>query len=224
MNVALIVAGGSGVRFGGNIPKQYCKLPCGQYVVGKTIVTFATHPLIDLVFVVIHCEHFTYYSKMLDDSRMQNHVKLVEPICGGSVRQASVYLGLQHIQSCCRPKNVLIHDAARPFVSHGIIKSVIKALDTDEAIDVGLPVVDTIKTYDGTVISRETAYMSQTPQGFRYDIIMDLHRRINDIQAQNMQFTDDISIYIASGRKSLGIVQGDSRNFKITYQSDLARL
>ena len=113
------------------------------------------------------------------------------------------------------PKYVLIHDAARPFVSSKLITQVIKSLDNHEAVDIGLPIVDTIKTYDGLIIPRDKIYATQTPQGFHFDLIHDLHERATG------EYTDDISLYLASGGKDLSVVHGDPKNKKITYREDL---
>ncbi len=200
-NVALIVAGGSGSRFNSATPKQYHSFPGSNLtILQNTINIFKTHPLIDLVSVVIGQGH---------------NVDLDCPYSyGGSTRQESVRNGLNFLRQY-NPKNVLIHDAVRPFISHEIISQVIEKLKSFEAVDIGLPIVDTVKTYSGIVIPRESIYSSQTPQGFHFDLIAELH------ETSTCNYSDDISLYLASGRKNLSIVAGDTRNKKITYREDI---
>src|SRR5690349_3623113 len=106
-NLALIVAGGSGSRFGGELPKQYNKIG-PKTVLQLTVEAFIRHPDINQVLVVISPEHQQFYN-------------IDVPYClGGAERQDSVRLGLIEALKF-KPQNVLIHDAARPYVSHQII-------------------------------------------------------------------------------------------------------
>lgn len=204
-NAALILAGGNGSRFGGEVPKQYHKLKDGKTILDHTIEKF--QQLTDIICVVIDQQHKKFFLE-----------KSIKYTFGGKTRQESVRLGLEYLESY-KPKNVLIHDAARPFVSPDIISGVIRKLDKCEAVEVALPITDTVKTFDGKIIDRNAIYATQTPQGFDFQIISELHskafrNRMND-------YTDDISIYLDSGRKNLGIVDGCPKNIKITYKKDL---
>lgn len=198
--VALIVAAGTGTRFGHQLPKQYHNVQNNKSILEKAILTFKNHPMIDLVAVVIGKDHpynldspYTY---------------------GGKTRQESVRNGLRFLKQY-NPKYLLIHDGVRPFVSNHIISEVLSKLETYQAVDIGLPIVDTIKTYNGSVIPRDTVYASQTPQGFHFDIILDLHEKTIE------SYTDDISLYLAEGGKKLTILPGDPKNIKITFKEDL---
>lgn len=199
-NAALIVASGSGTRFGSSTPKQYHKLKNGRSVLEETISIFKSHPLIDLICIVIAEDHPVTFDCLYT--------------YGGKTRQESVRNGLRFLKQY-NPKNVLIHDGVRPFVPADLISQVIFKLKNYEAVDVGLPIVDTIKTYDGVVIPRETLYATETPQGFHFDLISELHENSTE------NYTDDVSLYIASGGKNLAVVPGDSRNIKITFKSDI---
>jgi len=200
-NVALIVAGGSGSRFNSPTPKQYHSLPGSNLtILQSTVNIFKSHKSIDLVSVVVGRDH---------------NVELDVPYTyGGETRQQSVRCGLNFLRQYT-PKNVLIHDAVRPFVSHDLISQVLDKLQLYEAVDIGLPMVDTIKTYGGVVIPRESLYSSQTPQGFHFDLVAELYERANG------QYSDDISLYLSSGRKNLSVVPGDPKNKKITYREDM---
>jgi 2-C-methyl-D-erythritol 4-phosphate cytidylyltransferase/2-C-methyl-D-erythritol 2,4-cyclodiphosphate synthase len=201
VNSALIVAGGSGTRFSDPLPKQYHLLKNGKSILENTVKTFTEHPLIDQVVVVVG----------------QNHnVKLdgVFLCYGGQTRQESVRNGLNFLKAY-RPQNVLIHDAVRPFISSELISQVIQKLNDYEAVDIALPITDTLKTYSGQTIPRDEIYMTQTPQGFHFDVICKFHEEANE------NYTDDVSIYLARGGKNLGIILGDPTNIKITHKRDL---
>ena len=199
-NAALIVAGGSGSRFGSSIPKQYHKFRNGKSILQETILAFKRHPMIELVCIVL-CEKY------------QSEVDCLKTY-SGKTRQESVRNGLSFLQQY-KPRRVLIHDGVRPFVSQNLISQVISKLETYEAVDVGLPIVDTIKTYDGVVMPREKLYASQTPQGFHFNIISSLHEQSTE------NYTDDISLYLANGGKKLCVIPGEPQNIKITYKEDL---
>jgi 2-C-methyl-D-erythritol 4-phosphate cytidylyltransferase/2-C-methyl-D-erythritol 2,4-cyclodiphosphate synthase len=173
----------------------------GKTIVQQTIDTFLSHPKIGIVCVV--AQH-----------SLERTNKLIYAF-GAQNRQESVRLGLDRL-SDFSPEKVLIHDGVRPFVSHKLISSVISKLDAHEAVDVAIPVTDTIKTYDGIVLPRDGIYASQTPQGFDFNLILDLHE-----QFKEFDYTDDVSIYLAGGGKNLGIVPGSPDNIKITYKSDI---
>lgn len=197
---ALIVSGGSGSRFGSETPKQYHLTSTGKTVLEESVERFRNHKLIDTVCVVIGRDH----KVELD----------VLHTFGGDTRQESVKNGLRFLKKI-NPKYVLIHDAARPFVSSALISRVVKELEHNEAVDVGLPIVDTIKTFDGLIIPRDTIYATQTPQGFHFDLILDLHENATG------EHTDDVSLYLASRGKNLAIVHGEPQNIKITYRDHL---
>ncbi len=198
--VALIVAGGNGTRFGSALPKQYHAIADHISILDHTVAVFQEHSQIDLVCVVVGKNHEIEPS--------------IPYTYSGKTRQESVRNGLRFLKQY-DPEYVLIHDAVRPFVSHYLISKVVNALENYEAVDVGLPIVDTIKTYDGEIIPRESIYATQTPQGFHFQTILDLHEQAIG------EYTDDISLYLDSGRKNFVLVAGDRQNIKITYKEDL---
>jgi 2-C-methyl-D-erythritol 4-phosphate cytidylyltransferase len=202
-NVALILAGGNGARFDSEVPKQYHPLKAGKTILEHTIEKF--QGFVDTICVVVDSQHKEVFSDKIHT-------------VGGKTRQESVRLGLEFLNQY-KPKNVLIHDGVRPFVSSEIIAAVIRKLEEFDAVDVALPITDTIKTYDGNIIDRNAIYATQTPQGFNFKIISELHREA--FRNRKNDYTDDISLYLDSGRKNLGIVTGCPKNIKITYKSDL---
>ncbi|HEX3863942.1 MAG TPA: bifunctional 2-C-methyl-D-erythritol 4-phosphate cytidylyltransferase/2-C-methyl-D-erythritol 2,4-cyclodiphosphate synthase [Stellaceae bacterium] len=209
---ALIVAAGRGSRFGGVMPKQYLPLGGGS-VLRHAVSAFATHPRIAGVQVVIRAEDRVAYETALSG------LSLLPPIPGGAERQDSVRLGLEGLLAH-RPRQVLIHDGARPFPDAALIDRVLDALDRHPAAIPALPVGDTIKRVeDGHIretLDRSQLWRAQTPQGFHFDAILEAHRT-----AAGRVLTDDAAVAEAAGLAPI-IVAGDENNLKVTTTHDLA--
>ncbi len=214
----LIVAAGRGVRAGSaNEPsKQYRRL-AGIPVLARTVAAFAAAARIDTIQVVIHRDDRQLYDEALGPLRH----RCCDPVAGGDTRQASVLAGLEALR-CAGPTQVLIHDAARPFVGSGEIGRVIDALADHSGAIAAVPVVDTLKragaggTSLGTV-DRKDLWAAQTPQGFDFDSILDAHRRAK--AAGHTDFTDDAAIAEWAGLK-VALVPGSAGNIKLTTQAD----
>ncbi|HWA48187.1 MAG TPA: bifunctional 2-C-methyl-D-erythritol 4-phosphate cytidylyltransferase/2-C-methyl-D-erythritol 2,4-cyclodiphosphate synthase [Dongiaceae bacterium] len=210
----LIVAAGSGQRFGGAVPKQYQSL-AGKPLLRHSLETFAAHPEIAGILVAIHPDHRAMY-----DSATAGLTKLLPPIAGGASRQASVLNGLEQLAGE-RPDLVLIHDAARPFIDSGTISRTIAALAEQKAVLVAVPVVDTIKrARDGKVgdtVDRRDLWRAQTPQAFHFRDILEAHRRF-----AGRELTDDAALAEAAGIPVV-FVMGAERNFKVTTAEDMER-
>ena len=209
LNIAIIVAAGNSLRFNQPIPKQYYLLH-GKAVLWWTLQAFLASSLIHKIVVVINKNHQYLYNNIIHDLD-----KLIT-VFGGSSRSQSVYLGLKSI-SDMNPDNVIIHDAARPLVSTKLIDTVIQKLRYYQAIDSGIIINDTVKLYNHsnqvTVLDRSKLYSTQTPQGFHYKIIFNLH------QKSQTDYTDDISLCIKNNIKIYKIM-GDQANIKITNEYD----
>ncbi len=212
--IALIVAGGRGVRAGGEIPKQYRTLG-GVPLIRHTIGQFANHPLIDGICVVIHPDDRALY-----DTAARGF-DLIEPAMGGPSRQDSCRNGLE-VLSDHSPLNVLIHDAARPFVGADTISRVIEAIsETTPAVIAALPVADTLKKADDcqrvqSTVDRTHLWHAQTPQGFKYAEILDAHRL-----AAGQNLTDDAAVAEAAGL-TVTLTLGNPENLKVTTAEDFA--
>lgn len=200
---AIITAGGTSSRFGtGNklLEKIY-----GKEVIKYTIEAFEKA---DVDEIIISANK----SIIPELSSMFNH-KITE---GGSTRQASVYNGLKAIE---KSDYVLIHDGARPVITPEIINRAIDLVKEKNAVSVMTKTIDTIKeVQDGKIIKtidRSKLYNTQTPQAFRYDLIMSAHEKL---KGQN--FTDDAGMLEAMGY-DVYIVDGSYKNIKITTQSDI---
>jgi 2-C-methyl-D-erythritol 4-phosphate cytidylyltransferase/2-C-methyl-D-erythritol 2,4-cyclodiphosphate synthase len=217
--VALVVAGGRSTRLTGEVPKQY-RLLGGAAVLRRTVSTFLSHPEVDLVRVVIHPDDRALYDAAVAG------LALPEPIAGGATRQHSARNGLLGLEGVA-PEWVLIHDAARPFVSAAVIGRVTQALASGwTGAIAALPVVDTLKRAaesrasagDGeriaATVDRSHLWRAQTPQGFRYREILEAHNRL-----AGAALTDDAAVAEQAGMP-VCLVDGDDDNIKITTEAD----
>jgi 2-C-methyl-D-erythritol 4-phosphate cytidylyltransferase/2-C-methyl-D-erythritol 2,4-cyclodiphosphate synthase len=211
--VALIVAAGRGTRAGGALPKQYRELG-GRPVLRWSLERFRAHPRVGAVCAVIHPD-----DRVLYDAAAAG-LDLLPPVHGGATRQDSVRLGLESLEAL-RPRTVLIHDAARPFIDAETIARTIDALDGAPGAIAAVPVADTIKRgEDGRVagtVDRAGLWRAQTPQGFRFDAILAAHRA-----AIGAELSDDAAVAERAGI-AVALVQGSEMNTKITSEDDLRR-
>ena len=212
---ALILAGGTGTRLGGEVPKQYLELG-GRKLLRHSAETFAAHPEIDAVRIVHRDADRARYDEAVAG------LTLLEPVAGGATRQESARLGLESLAEMA-PDRVLIHDAARPFVDADTIARTVAALAQHPAALPALPVADTIKRESdggGAVagtIDRKGLWRAQTPQGFRYAGILDAHRKF-----AGDRLTDDAAVAEKAGLE-VALVMGSEDNMKVTTPEDLAR-
>jgi 2-C-methyl-D-erythritol 4-phosphate cytidylyltransferase/2-C-methyl-D-erythritol 2,4-cyclodiphosphate synthase len=214
---AVIVAAGTGARVGGDVPKQFRAIG-GESLLRRSLLMFAEHPKVGLVQPVVRQEDLELYR--------QHTVRLdvLPPVFGGATRQASVRAGLEAISER-KPDIVLIHDAARPFASAGLISRAIAATNQTGAAIPALLVTDTVKTVDaeghvGGTIDRNTLRLVQTPQAFTFAALLEAHRRA---QAQGRDdFTDDAALAEWAGLK-VSTFAGEPGNIKITNEADFVR-
>ena len=207
----LIVAAGKGVRAGGAVPKQYAPL-LGRAMLRRTLDAFAgyTDAVIQVVIGPKQESLFSGISSGLD---------LLPPVQGGATRQASVRIGLEAL-AAETPDFVLIHDAARPLVSTKVIDGVIAALEqgADAAVP-HVPVADTLRKQENgswVTVPREGLMRAQTPQGFRFDRILNAHR---EFAAQEV--TDDMALAALAGLRIVATA-GEETNMKVTTPEDFA--
>lgn len=213
-SIVLIVAAGDGRRAGGELPKQY------QPIAGKSLlahsIEYVRRSGLEDVLVVIGPEHEEFYRPILPDDVRPRHV------AGGETRQQSVRNGLEAIANEAGSEFVFIHDAARPFLSRDVVARLHGALGNSEGAVPVLPVVDTLATRDetlGDVVPRDRLVRVQTPQAFRFQSILDAHRRWNDPS----EATDDAQVARAGGLK-VALVEGDPALEKVTYPADFNRM
>jgi 2-C-methyl-D-erythritol 4-phosphate cytidylyltransferase / 2-C-methyl-D-erythritol 2,4-cyclodiphosphate synthase len=212
---ALIVAAGRGHRAGQDLPKQYVAFG-GEAVLTHTLRCFIEHPQIDSVHVVINPDDRSLY----DDAVAG--LPVAAPIHGGATRQETVRLGLQAL-AATPPDHILVHDAARPFVSKELIDRVLHGLQTTDAVIPALALTDTVKRVEGDrvveTLDRAALRRAQTPQGFKYRALLSAH----EAMADSDMATDDAAIVEQSGQV-VTWVDGDDSNIKLTDPQDFALL
>ncbi|WP_439499952.1 2-C-methyl-D-erythritol 4-phosphate cytidylyltransferase, partial [Bosea sp. (in: a-proteobacteria)] len=190
---ALIVAAGRGLRAGGETPKQYREL-AGQPVLRRTLAPFLAEPAVTQVVVVIAAGDEAYYEKAVSGCGPD---RLARPVSGGATRQDSVRLGLQALSAGGFDGVVLIHDAARPFVSSDLIAGAIAAARFAPAAIPALPVTDTVKLVDAErrvseTPPRDRLVTVQTPQAFAFQPLLAAHEAA--ARAGVVGFTDDAAL------------------------------
>lgn len=215
---ALIVAAGKGTRAGGDIPKQYVPIG-GAPVLWHTLRQFLSQAAITDVQVVYSPQDHALYTGSLPVAS----ATLRAPVAGGATRQESVRAGLEALAGI-KPDLVLIHDAARPFVSSDTIARVIAALQKRPGAIAAVPLADTLKRAapDGTIVDtvdRKGLWRAQTPQGFRFADILSLHRSAAD--AGRNGFTDDAALCEWAGTP-VALVEDSAENIKLTTAEDIA--
>src|ERR1700751_5080965 len=214
---AILVAAGRGLRAGTGGPKQ-SRWSGGQTVIFRAMQPFCTHPGVSVVQPVLHPDDAATFNAACAGLRHQ------PPANGGATRQASVHAGLEALSSQ-RPDIVLIHDAARPFVSEGVISRAIDAAGRTGAAIPTVAVADTIKLIDaaGNVADtpeRGRLRIAQTPQAFRYDVILEAPRRA--AREGRSDFTDDAALAEWAGL-TVATFEGDALNMKLTTPEDFVR-
>jgi 2-C-methyl-D-erythritol 4-phosphate cytidylyltransferase len=218
-NLAIILAGGTGSRIEGELPKQFLTL-AGKSILSRTIMKFEAHLHIHDVFLVTNPE---YRDKSEAVVRSGGFEKVVKILNGGDTRQDSSRIGV----TAAGPETygkVLIHDAARPFVSKEIIDHLLEKLDTCAAVNVAIPSPDTIiEIDDGNFIKdvpdRRYLRRVQTPQGFQLPLIREAHRLALENNITNA--TDDCSLILKLNLAPVCVIEGSPLNIKITYPIDL---
>lgn len=210
--IAIIVAAGRGKRLGSSLPKQFLKVR-GRTILEMSVEAFEQNKYVDEIFVAANADYCELTEKLC-----RGFSKLKKIVAGGAERQDSVRAALD----CLRGENgiVLVHDAARPFVSEAVINAVIEGTADFGAAIPTVPAKDTIRQVDGTgsrTLQRETLARVQTPQGFRISL---LKHAFEKAQAQGVLGTDDASLVERMGI-NISMVQGEDANRKITTREDL---
>lgn len=220
-NVGVILAGGSGLRMGSELPKQFLTVG-NKTILEHTLSIFQNHPLVDEIALVIHS---SYLHKAEGIIQNQAFTKVKHILPGGTERYHSTLAALKAYQDTeC---NFLIHDAVRPLVSNELIEKVIRQLQDYKAVNVGIPVTDTLVEVEKACIAgipdRSRFYRVQTPQGFDRHILQQAFARA--LQDPDFSTTDDCSVvYKYLPEEKIKMVTGDPLNIKITWPGDLLLL
>ena len=226
--VAVVLAGGTGQRFGGGLPKQLLRL-AGRTVLEHSVAAFDLAPGVDDVVVVIAPGFTAQAESLLAAAGFGKVTRVIE---GGltrpdSTRRAIAALSPPAGRAEPAELNVLFHDAARPLVGQEIIAACLRALESYQAIGVAVPCADTIVEVSGPVMTRmqrrEVLQRCQTPQGFRLSVIRQAYQLADaDPGFATASATDDCGIVLRYlPGTPVAVVPGSERNIKITYPSDL---
>ena len=222
--VGVILTAGSGSRTGLSTPKQFLPLG-GKTVLEHSVQTFHNHPGIDQVVIVTAPE---FIDRVKGIVTANNWTKVSAVLAGGKERYDSSLAAVHHFTD--NPDAVMLfHDAARPLVSEEIITDTLKAMEHYDAVDVGIPAVDTIVQCDAagtemqSIQDRNLLWRMQTPQGFRQKTIQEAYRIA--LQDPGFKATDDCGTVLRYlPEVKVGIVRGSERNIKLTYADDLSLL
>jgi 2-C-methyl-D-erythritol 4-phosphate cytidylyltransferase/2-C-methyl-D-erythritol 2,4-cyclodiphosphate synthase len=214
---AILVAAGRGLRAGGGGPKQYRTIG-GSTVIFRAMAPFSRHPQIFAVQPVLNPDDTDIFNQAVSMLRHE------PPTNGGATRQASVHAGLEAL-AAQKPDIVLIHDAARPFVTPALISRAIDAANPTGAAIPAIAVTDTVKLVGATgnieaTPERARLRIAQTPQAFRFDVILDAHRRA--ARDGRSDFTDDAALAEWAGL-TVATFEGDPANMKLTTPEDFVR-
>lgn len=219
MNIAIILAGGSGSRFGADRPKQFLTV-AGKTIMEHTIEAFSRNSRIDAIAIVSRADFVEEVEQMVERG---GYTKVAKVLAGGKERYHSSLAALNAFTN--DGDNLLIHDCVRPLVTQRIIDDCIDALARYEAVDVAIPTTDTIIELDedghiSRIPQRRLLRNVQTPQCFRRGTL----NRAFELALRDPQFipTDDCSVvFTYLPDVPIHVVAGDTQNIKITYPEDL---
>jgi 2-C-methyl-D-erythritol 4-phosphate cytidylyltransferase len=218
MNVAIVVAAGKGTRMGGNQPKQFLELG-GVPIIIHTLRRFEQCDSINEVIIVLPADATAGFSSLAEKFGLS---KVSQVVAGGATRAQSVRGGLDAIGTA---EIVAVHDGVRPFVTAHEIDRVVEAARENGAAVLVSPVSDTIKEIADDFVTRTlprgTLRRALTPQCFHYDILKRAYKRLDEIEAEGVDVSDD-SLLVERLGLQVAIVEGSPRNVKITNEEDLA--
>jgi ribitol-5-phosphate 2-dehydrogenase (NADP+) / D-ribitol-5-phosphate cytidylyltransferase len=228
LNVAVVLAGGTGQRMGLEIPKQLVKI-AGKPIMQHTLQVFESSPRIDEIIVAM-TPGFTDEAEAIVASAGCTKVSRV--IEGGATRTETTMRAIEAVGATAPEANVLFHDAVRPFIDHRVIDDCVTALERYEAVDVAIPSADTIikvDDYGGTVIKdvprRDLLRRGQTPQCFRLSTIREAYRLAladPDFTGGKVTATDDCSVVLRYlPDVPIVVVPGSEQNMKVTHPVDV---
>lgn len=223
MNVALVLSGGTGTRLGADIPKQYIEVN-GKMVIAYCIEQLSLHPMIDAIQIVASEQWQDAIKQCLLLADPNKKFRgFSEP---GENRQLSIYHGLEDIKKYVEhEENVLIHDAARPMLSHQLITDCMHALEEHDGVLPVLPMKDTVySSVDGKSVSslldRKEIYAGQAPEAFKIDKYYEANQRLMPEQILHINGSTEPAVMAGM---DIAMIPGDENNFKITTKTDMEK-
>ncbi len=217
MNIALVLAGGTGSRLGADIPKQYIEV-AGKPIIAYCLQTFESHDQIDAIWVVAEKEWHPLVREWAGE-KVQGFSK------PGANRQLSILSGLEGIRNWASDEDViLIHDAARPLVSKEMITACLKACEEHEGVMPAIPVKDTVYYgVDGRIeslLERSRIVAGQAPEAFRLGVYYQANKALS--HEQLLQINGSTEPAVMAGM-DVCYIAGEEQNFKVTTAEDLVR-
>ena len=223
MIYAAVLAGGSGLRMGGELPKQFLDL-AGRPIIIRSIDAFVESNSVDKIFVAVSADYYDYVSELAGKYVSNADITVV---VGGKNRNETLLNVLREIEKSGINEDdvILTHDAVRPFIDKRIIDDNISAAMKYGACNTVVPAVDTIlRSSDGRFIesvpARNEIFHAQTPQSFSVKKLLDFYNSISDDEME--AFTDACSVFVANGAE-VYMVEGDRNNIKLTYPEDMEK-
>ena len=215
-NIGVILAGGTGSRIGGEKPKQFLMLN-GKELFVHSLLTFTNCESIDEIVLVVNDLYNNEYINIIKKYEISKKLVLVK---GGKTRQNSVENAIRYISENNENAIVLVHDAARPYVSEKIILDNIESVKKFECCTTAIPSTNSIYlAKDGNFqkeVDRDSVYIAQTPQSAYLKVFKKAFENIDKI------YTDEAAIFVSAGYVP-HIVLGEEKNIKITYPEDLEK-
>ena len=221
MVYAAVLAGGSGLRMGGNMPKQFLSVGDKPIII-RSIEAFLESGSVDKVFVAVSSDFLDYTKELIAEYIGENDISVV---VGGKNRNETLLNVLRSIGEINDDDVILTHDAVRPFIDKRIIDENISAAREYGACNTVVPAVDTIlRSSDGKFIEsvpvRSEIFHAQTPQSFSVKKLLSLYENLSEDEMET--FTDSCSVFLAAGERVF-LVTGDRNNIKLTYPEDMER-
>ena len=221
MNIAIIFAGGSGVRMGAGMPKQFLEIN-GKPIIIHTLDNFQNSPIIDKIYIACKKEYITKLNQMLDYYRITKTCGVVE---GGKSGQDSIYKCLK----CAFKENpadsiVLIHDGVRPFINEEVIEKNVESVKKYGTAITCTPFFETpVISKSGIQVEetplRKNMFTAQAPQSLRLGEIVAAHEKIRESNPDYIDIADSCNLYRNLG-KPVYIVEGNRGNIKVTTPED----
>ena len=214
-NYAIILAGGSGNRMKMETPKAFIKIK-EKFLIEYCIQAFSENKQIDHIILVVPGE----YIKPTEEAIKTKYTKVISVQQGGASRYESSKIGVGQVNE--EQAKILIHDAARPFVTQNIINDSVSALDHFDAINPLAPISDTLVRLENNQVAgnldRNKIRQAQTPQSFKLKTISIAHKKA---EQENEEITDDYNLVLKYKCGSASWIEGSKLNFKVTYPDDL---
>ena len=223
-HAAIVVAAGRGHRAGGTTPKQY-RILNNEHVLTQSLRALLSEPSIERIICVIHPDDADLYQAAITPLAHEEKKKIVPPAFGGETRQQSVFAGLKALAARHddQPDIILVHDAARPFVSPALIRRGLEAVKMHGACIPAIAVTDTVKQIDShnkvvATPDRASLMAVQTPQIFNFALLYQAHHH-----AQTMDGLTDDAMVVEHMGHAVHVFEGEARNIKLTTDDDFIR-